>query len=77
MILAGLKLGLGISLLLVVAAEMIAADAGIGFLILSAADLMQTKRLMVGIGILSGLGLLANWILGKMERLLIPWKERS
>jgi ABC-type nitrate/sulfonate/bicarbonate transport system permease component len=77
MILAGLKLGLGISLLLVVAAEMIAADAGIGVLILSAADLMQTKRLMVGIGILSGLGLLANWILGKMERLLIPWKERS
>jgi NitT/TauT family transport system permease protein len=75
MILAGMKLGLGISLLLVVAAEMIAADAGIGFLILTAADLMQTKRLMVGIGMLSGLGLLANWLLGKMERRLIPWKE--
>jgi NitT/TauT family transport system permease protein len=75
MILAGLKLGLGISLLLVVAAEMIAADAGIGFLILTAADLMQTKRLMVGIGTLSGLGLLANWLLGKLERRLIPWKE--
>jgi NitT/TauT family transport system permease protein len=75
MILAGMKLGLGISLLLVVAAEMIAADAGIGFLILTAADLMQTKRLMVGIGILSGLGILSNWLLGKMERRLIPWKE--
>jgi NitT/TauT family transport system permease protein len=75
MVLAGMKLGLGISLLLVVAAEMIAADAGIGFLILTAADLMQTKRLMVGIGMLSGLGLLVNWLLGKMERLLLPWKE--
>jgi ABC-type nitrate/sulfonate/bicarbonate transport system permease component len=47
------------------------------FLILTAADLMQTKRLMVGIGIPSGLGLLANWILGKMERCLIPWKKGS
>ena len=56
---------------------MIAAHAGIGFLILTAADLMQTKRLMVGIGILSGLGLLANRILGKLERRLIPWKEGS
>jgi NitT/TauT family transport system permease protein len=75
MIFAGLKLGLGISLLLVVAAEMIAADAGIGYLILTAADLMQTKKLMVGIGMLSGLGILFNWLLGKLERLLIPWKE--
>ena len=74
---AGLKLGLDISLFLVKAAEMIAADAGIGFLILTAADRMQTKRLMVGIGILSGLGLPANWILGKMERRLSPWKEGS
>jgi NitT/TauT family transport system permease protein len=77
MIFAGLRLGLGTSLLLVVAAEMIAADAGIGFLILTAADLMQTKRLMVGIGMLSGLGILGHWLLGKMERLLIPWKEGS
>ncbi len=75
MIFAGLKLGLGISLLLVVAAEMIAADAGIGYLILTAADLMQTKKLMVGIGMLSGLGISFNWLLGKLERLLIPWKE--
>lgn len=50
---------------------------GIGFLILTAADLMQTKRLMVGIGILSGLGLPVNRILGKLERRLIPWKEGS
>ncbi len=49
MIFAGLKLGVGIALLLVVTAEMIAADKGIGLLILSSADLMQTTRLLFGI----------------------------
>ena len=57
MIFAGLKLGVGIALLLVVTAEMIAADKGIGFLILSSADLMQTTRLLFGIMVLSGMGI--------------------
>jgi NitT/TauT family transport system permease protein len=75
MVFAGLKLGVGIALLLVVTAEMIAADRGIGFLILSAADLMQTTRLIFGIMILSGLGLAFAWGLEKLEKRLIPWKE--
>jgi NitT/TauT family transport system permease protein len=74
LVFAGLKLGLGLALLLVVAAEMIAADAGIGFLILTAADLMQTKRLMVGMITLSGLGLSFNWLFQRLERRCLPWK---
>jgi len=75
MIFAGMKLGIGIALLLVVAAEMVAADAGIGFMILTAADLMQTKKLMVGLIILSLLGIFFNWLFKKLERVFIPWKE--
>lgn len=75
MIFAGMKLGIGIALLLVVAAEMVAADAGIGFMILSAADLMQTKKLMVGLIILSLLGIFFNWLFQKLERIFIPWKQ--
>lgn len=74
LVFAGMKLGLGISLLLVVAAEMIAADAGIGFLILTAADLMQTKKLMVGLITLSLLGLSFNGLLQRIERRCLPWK---
>jgi len=73
-IFAGMKLGIGIALLLVVAAEMVAADAGIGFMILSAADLMQTKKLMVGLIILSLLGIFFNWLFQKLENIFIPWK---
>jgi NitT/TauT family transport system permease protein len=75
MIFAGMKLGIGIALLLVVAAEMVAADAGIGFMILTAADLMQTKKLMVGLILLSLLGILFNWLFQKLEHIFIPWKQ--
>jgi len=74
MVFAGMKLGIGIALLLVIAAEMVAADAGIGFMILSAADLMQTKKLMFGLVILSLLGIFFNWLLQKLEHFFIPWR---
>ena len=74
MIFAGLKLGAGTSLLLLVAAEMIAANSGIGFLILNAQNLMETTTLMVGIVVLSLLGLCSHWLLTRLERLAIPWK---
>jgi NitT/TauT family transport system permease protein len=75
MVLAGMKLGIGIALLLVVAAEMVAADTGIGFMILTAADLMETKKLMVGLITLSFLGIFFNWLFQKLEHLFIPWKH--
>ncbi len=75
MLFAGLKVSMGIALLLVVTAEMVAANSGIGFLILSSADLMQTDRLLFGIMILSMLGLIFNWGLNMLEKILIPWKQ--
>lgn len=73
-IFAGLKLGAGAALLLLVTAEMIAADKGIGFMILSAANLMQTTRLLFGVLLLAALGLFSNWGLARLEQRLIPWK---
>ena len=75
MVFAGLKLGAGTALLLLVAAEMIAVESGIGFLILNAANLMATTKLMVGIVLLSALGVLSHWGLVALERLVLPWRE--
>jgi ABC-type nitrate/sulfonate/bicarbonate transport system permease component len=74
-ILAGYRLGTGIALLLVVSAEMINATSGIGFLILNSGDLMLTGRLMVGLAVLSLLGLLSTWGLRALEGWLTPWKD--
>ena len=75
MILAGLRLGAGTALLLLVAAEMVAVESGIGFLILHAGNIMATTKLMVGIVVLSALGLLSQWGLARLERVLIPWRS--
>jgi len=74
MIFAGLRLAAGTSLLLLVAAEMIAAQVGIGALILHYGDLMITDKLMAGVIVLSLLGLVFNLILQFVERKAIPWK---
>lgn len=74
MIFAGLRLGAGTALLLLVAAEMIAVESGIGFLVLNAGNLMETTKLMVGIVVLSLLGLASHWALGRLERVAIPWR---
>jgi NitT/TauT family transport system permease protein len=68
---AGLRLAAGMSLLLVVSAEMIAATRGLGYLILYAGDLLQTTRLMAGIAVLSALGLFSTWVLRWVERLVV------
>lgn len=74
MIFAGLRLGAGTALLLLVAAEMIAVESGIGFLVLHAGNIMATTKLMVGIVLLSLLGVASHWGLGRLERLAIPWR---
>ncbi len=75
MIFAGLRLAAGTSLLLLVAAEMIAAQVGIGALILHYGDLMITDRLMAGVIVLSLLGLIFNLLLQWLERKAVPWKN--
>ncbi len=75
MIFAGFKLGAGISLLVLVAAEIINAKYGLGAMINSAGDLMQTTKLMVGLVVLSLFGLASAWGLAALERWVIPWKD--
>ncbi len=75
MIFAGLRLGAGTALLLLVAAEMIAVESGIGFLVLYAGNIMATTKLMVGIVLLSLLGVLSHWGLARLERLALPWRS--
>lgn len=74
MIFAGLKLSAGTSLLLLVSAEMIAAQQGIGSMVLHYGNLMITTKLMVGVLVLSLLGLTFNRVLQWLERKLVPWK---
>jgi NitT/TauT family transport system permease protein len=73
-IFAGLRLAAGMALLLVVSAELISADSGIGFFILNAADLLHTEDLVVGLAVLSALGVIFNVLIAGLERRVVRWK---
>lgn len=73
-ILAGFRISSSIALILVVAAEMIGAEYGIGALILTAGHLMQTDRLLAGVLVLSLLGLLIGGLLSLIEARLLRWR---
>jgi len=73
-ILAGFRISSSIALILVVAAEMIGAQRGIGAFVLAAGNLMQTDQLIAGVLVLSGLGLVISWLIGRAERRLLRWR---
>lgn len=73
-ILAGFRITASIALILVVAAEMIGAEVGIGAFILQAGNLMRTDQLLAGVLVLSLLGLLVAAALSRAERLLLRWR---
>ncbi len=73
-ILSGFRITASIALILLVAAEMIGAQYGIGAFILSAGNLMQTDQLLAGVMMLSLLGLLVHALLSKIEAMLLRWR---
>jgi NitT/TauT family transport system permease protein len=73
-ILAGFRITASIALLLVVSAEMIGADFGIGAFVLQAGNLMQTDQLLAGVVILSLFGLAIGKLIGLLEARLLHWR---
>lgn len=73
-ILSGLRVSLAIGIILLVAAEMLGAEHGIGAYILQAGSLYDLERLFAGVVILSGLGVLTSWAIGLAEKRLLRWR---
>ena len=73
-ILAGFRITASVALLLVVSAEMIGAEFGIGAFVLQAGNLMQTDQLLAGVVILSVFGLLVGKGINLLEARLLHWR---
>jgi ABC-type nitrate/sulfonate/bicarbonate transport system permease component len=73
-ILSGFRISASIALLLVVSAEMIGADRGIGAFVLQAGNLMQTDQLLAGVVVLSIFGLIVARLIGFLEARLLAWR---
>ena len=65
-IVTGVRLSLGLSFMTVIAAEFIAAQTGVGYMIFSARLFAQTEYVFLGIIVLGCMGFAANWVLRKL-----------
>ncbi|MER6711704.1 MULTISPECIES: ABC transporter permease [unclassified Streptomyces] len=70
----GLRYSLGIAWLALVFAEQVNADSGIGFLMVQARDFLRTDVIVVCLVVYAFLGLLADFIVRSLEKVLLQWR---
>ena len=75
LIVAGLKLGMGVALLVIVSAEFVGARSGIGYLIWTSWQVFQVEKMYVGLLVSALIGFGSAILLNYLERAVIPWKR--
>ncbi|MGC6232579.1 taurine ABC transporter permease TauC [Hafnia paralvei] len=72
-ILTGLRIGLGVGWSTLVAAELIAATRGLGFMIQSAGEFLATDVVIAGISVIAFIAFALELGLRALQRRLTPW----
>ncbi|ELK44635.1 UNVERIFIED_CONTAM: ABC transporter permease [Halobacillus marinus] len=72
--LEGIQMGQAIALLTIVAAEMMGANSGIGYLIWTSYKAFMLKEMFVGLVLISFFGYLFSLILRGLQSKLLPWR---
>ena len=76
-IMAGLKIALSSAWMVVVAAEMLASKAGLGFLITWGSDSIDIALVLIGMILIGVVGALLSAIFSLIERRLCPWMNEK
>ena len=72
--LEGIQMGQAIALLTIVAAEMMGATSGIGYLIWTSYSAFLLKEMFVGLILISFFGYLFSLLIRGLQRKLLPWR---
>jgi taurine transport system permease protein len=75
-ILTGIRIAMGIGWSTLVAAELIAATKGIGYMIMSASHFLATDAVFVGIGVIALCAFTFSLLIRSIEAWLVPWKGK-
>lgn len=73
----GLKMGLGTAFFMLIAAEMIGASRGLGFLVWNAQINFQIPQLFAATVLISTLGLVLSATVGALEARIAGWKQKA
>jgi ABC-type nitrate/sulfonate/bicarbonate transport system permease component len=72
-IIAGLRVGLGVGWTCVIAAELIAATSGLGYMIQLARTMIETEKVMAGMIVIGVIGFIMNSGMLWLERRFVRW----
>jgi NitT/TauT family transport system permease protein len=75
LIVAGVRIGVGLGMMCLVAAELVAASTGLGYLIMLGGDDLRPELSITGMILIGILGLIADRIILGVERRVIFWKK--
>ena len=76
-IITGLRLGFGLSFFVIVAAEFIAADSGLGYLINDARTFFLVSQMLLGAAVIGLIGFTFNRLLRMLEARLLRWRKTA
>jgi taurine transport system permease protein len=75
-ILVGMRIAVGFGWTTLVAAEMVAANVGLGQMVLNASNFLRTDIVIMGIVVIGAVAYLFDLLMRWVERRLVPWKGR-
>ena len=76
-IITGLRLGFGLSFFVIVAAEFVAADSGLGYLINDARTFFLVSQMLLGAAVIGLIGFGFNRLLRLLEARLLRWRKSA
>jgi taurine transport system permease protein len=76
-ILVGTRIGLAVGWSTLVAAELVAAQRGLGFMIWTASNFLITDVVLVGILSIAAIAFAMEFVMRALERRLTPWKDKQ
>ena len=74
-IFTGFQLGLGMALIVVVIAENFGTEWGLGYIVWHSWQVFEVREMYVGLIMIALVGYLSQLLMGRLERLVIPWKR--
>jgi len=76
-IFTAMRVGIGVAWTCLVAAELIAASSGLGWLVQFAGQALQVSVVIVGIVIIGLIGYAMELVIRKIENLVVPWRGHN
>lgn len=70
----GLRIAIGVSWMSIVAAELIAASSGLGYMITYYREVLRTDAIIVGMLTIGFIGLAMDYATRRLEQWLMPWR---